>query len=75
MTDLLNRSFKTAVFKVNDYSLDSRKFCNQLEKMSKANGVEFHYKNQVAEIIVEVRVLRTSLQSRSLLEMVIKMNC
>ena len=53
MTDLLNRSFETAVFKVNDYSLDSRKFCNQLEKMSIANGVEFHYKTEVAEIIVE----------------------
>ena len=55
MTDLLNRSVKTAVFKVNDYSLDSRKFCNQLEKMSIANGVEFHYNAKVAEIIVEGR--------------------
>ena len=60
MTDLLNRSFKTAIFKVNDYSLDSRKFCNQLEKMSIANGVEFHYKTQVAEIIVEGRVQKTN---------------
>ena len=59
MTDLLNRSFKTALFKVGDYSLDSRKFCNQLEKMSKANGVEFHYERKVAEIIVEVRDHRT----------------
>ena len=58
MTDLLNRSFETAVFKVNDYSLDSRKFCNQLEKMSIANGVEFHYKTEVAEIIVEGRDAR-----------------
>ena len=58
MTDLFNRSFKTAVFKVNDYSLDSRKFCNQLEKMSIANGVEFHYKTKVAEIIVEGRDAR-----------------
>lgn len=55
MTDLLNRSVKTAVFKVNDYSLDSRKFCNQLENMSIANGVEFHYKTRVSEIIVEGR--------------------
>ena len=32
--------------------------------MSKANGVEFHYKNQVAEIIVEVGIIiRNSYQS------------
>ena len=60
MNDLLNRSFKTAIFKVNDYSLDSRKFCKTLEKMSIANGAKFHYKSQVAEIIVEGRVPRTN---------------
>ena len=51
MASMLSRSnAKSLNYRVTDFTVDSRKFCHQIENFSKENGVNFYYNQEVRKL-------------------------
>ena len=50
---LFRPNAKSLNYRVTDFTVDSRKFCHQIEKFSTENGVIFNYNQEVKKIDIK----------------------
>ena len=54
MASMLSRSnAKSLNYRVTDFTVDSRKFCHQIENFSKENGANFYYNQEVRKLDIK----------------------
>ena len=59
MSSMLSRiQSKSLNYRVTDFTVDSRKFCQQIEKFSVHKGAQFQYNKEVKELKIEDGIVK-----------------